>query len=69
MVVKPGNGSWRGCGVSVLKDTQNLTRRGLEQPVLVDPTLSREVGLDKSPEISSCFNYSMTLMSKKNYKF
>lgn len=32
----------------VLKDTQNLTGRGLEQvdPVLVDPTLSREVGLE-----------------------
>lgn len=31
---------------SVLRDTQNLTGQSLEQPVLADPDLSREVGPD-----------------------
>lgn len=44
MVLKPGNRSWRGYVVSVLRDTQNLTGQSLEQPVLTDRDLSREVG-------------------------
>jgi len=35
----------RGCGVSILGDTQNLTGHGPNQPAVGDPALSREVGL------------------------
>ena len=34
-------------GSLFLGDTQNLTGRGLEHPVLIDSDLSREVGLDR----------------------
>lgn len=35
----------RGCGVTILKETQNLTGHSTEQPTLVDSTLSRVFGL------------------------
>ena len=36
----------RGCGVSVLEDTQNLTGHGSEQPALADPAWAGGVRLD-----------------------
>lgn len=44
-VIEDQNRWLRGCGVTILKETQNLTGHSTEQPTLVDSTLSRVFGL------------------------
>ncbi|XP_069640242.1 fibrous sheath-interacting protein 1 isoform X4 [Haliaeetus albicilla] len=44
-VIEDQNRWLRGCGVAILKETQNLTGHSPEQPTLVDSTLSRVFGL------------------------
>lgn len=54
----------RGCAVSVLRDTQNLTGHDSEQPALDDPALSRGVELD---ELQECLPASPILSFSANF--
>lgn len=52
------------CGVSILGSTQNLAGCGPEQPALVGPAGSWEVGWDDSPEVpsrTSHLNHSVSI--------